>query len=133
VREPATREGEEEARDVLRTLQELVDARDLDGLLELFDENSVLIGSSGDGRDRPGVRRYLEGVAGQPGELRWEWAEVIPFHRAKDIVGFAAFGDVVVVENGSEWRQPIRMTGLAVRVGERWRLRQFHGSIPFVG
>jgi hypothetical protein len=127
------REGEEEARDVLRTLQELVDARDLDGLFELFDENSVLIGSSSDGRDRAGVRRYLEGVAGRAGELRWEWVHVVPFHRTKDTVGFAAFGDVVVAENGSEWRQPIRVTGLAVRVGERWRLRQFHGSIPFVG
>jgi SnoaL-like domain len=110
VREPATPEGEEEARDVLRTLQELVDARDLDGLLELFDENSVLIGSSSGGRDRAGVRRYLEGVAGRPGELRWEWAHVVPFHRTKDTVGFAAFGDVVVAENDAEWRQPIRLS-----------------------
>jgi hypothetical protein len=127
------REGEGDAREVLRAPQELVDARDLDGLLELFDESSVLIGTSGDGRDRAAVSRYLEGVVGQPGELRWEWADVVPFHRTDDTVGFAAFGDVVLAENGSEWRQPIRMTGLAVRDGERWRLRQFHGSIPFVG
>jgi SnoaL-like domain len=39
----------------------------------------------------------------------------------------------VLAEDGSEWRKPIRMTGLAVRDGERWRLRQFHGSIPFAG
>ena len=45
----------EDARAVLRTLQDLVDARDLDGLLELFDEGSVLIGTAGDGRDRAGV------------------------------------------------------------------------------
>jgi hypothetical protein len=127
------REGEGEAREVLRTLQELVDARDLDGLLELFDESSVLIGTSADGRDRAGVSRYLEAVVAQPGELRWEWADVVPFHRTLDTVGFAAFGDVVLAEHGSEWRQPIRMTGLAVRHGERWRLRQFHGSIPFTG
>jgi hypothetical protein len=56
-----------------------------------------------------------------------------PFHRAEEAVGFAAFGDVVLVEDGSEWRKPIRMTGLAVREGGRWRLRQFHGSIPFAG
>jgi SnoaL-like domain len=110
-----------------------VDARDLDGLLEFFDESSVLIGTSGDGRDRAGVSRYLEGVVGQPGELRWEGTEVVPFHGAEDAVGFAAFGDVVLAEDGSEWRKPIRMTGLAVRDGERWRLRQFHGSIPFAG
>ena len=125
--------GADDARAVLRTLQELIDARDLDGLLELFDEGSVLIGTSGDGRDRAGVRRYIEGVVGQPGELRWEWSEVVPFHSTDDAVGFAAFGDVVLVEDGSEWRKPIRMTGLAMRDGGRWRLRQFHGSIPFVG
>ncbi len=126
-------DGAEEARAVLRTLQELIDARNLAGLLDFFDEGSVLIGTSGDGRDRAGVRRYLEAVVGQPGELRWEWGEVIAFHRTDDAVGFAAFGDVVLVEEDSEWRKPIRMTGLAVRDGEAWRLRQFHGSIPFAG
>ncbi|MDX6486386.1 MAG: hypothetical protein QOF43_1539 [Gaiellaceae bacterium] len=128
-----TSDGAEEARAVLRTLQELIDARDLGGLLELFAEGSVLIGASGDGRDRAGVRRYLEARVAQPGQLRWEWTEVVPFHGAEDAVGFAAFGDVVLAEDGSEWRKPIRMTGLAVREGGRWRLRQFHGSIPFVG
>lgn len=117
---------------VLRTLQELIDARDLDGLLDFFD-GGVLIGSSGDGRDRDGVRVYLDAVVQQPGGLRWEWAEVVPFYSTRDVLGFAAFGDVVLVENDSEWRKPIRMTGLAVRNGGRWRLRQFHGSIPFAG
>jgi hypothetical protein len=67
-----TSDGAEEARAVLRTLQELIDARDLGGLLELFAEGSVLIGASGDGRDRAGVRRYLEALVAQPGQLRWE-------------------------------------------------------------
>jgi uncharacterized protein (TIGR02246 family) len=127
-----TSDGGEEARAVLLTLQELIDARDLDGLLELFAEGSVLIGTSADGRDRAGVRSYLEAVVAQAGELRWEWTEVVPFHRTEDAVGFAAFGDVVLAEDGSEWRKPIRMTGLAAREDGRWRLRQFHGSIPFV-
>lgn len=118
----------EDARAVLRTLQDRVDARDLDALLDLFDEDGVLIGTGGDARDRAGVRAYLEAIVGQPGALRWEWDEVIPFHHTDDAVGFAAFGDVVLAENGSEWRKAIRMTGLAVRDGKGWRLRQFHGS-----
>lgn len=123
----------EDAHAVLRTLQELVDARDLDGLLELFADGGVLIGTSGDGRDRVGVRRYLEAVVAQPAELRWEWTEVVAFHCTDDAVGFAAFGDVVLAEAGSERRHPIRMTALAVREDGRVRLRQFHGSIPFAG
>jgi hypothetical protein len=55
---------------------------------------------------------------------------VVPFHRTEDTVGFAAFGHVVLVVDGSEVRHPIRMTGLAVRRDGGWRLRQFHGSIP---
>jgi hypothetical protein len=55
-----------------------------------------------------------------------------PVHSTDDAVGFAAFGDAVVAEDGSEWRKPIRMTGLAGREVGRW-LRQFHGSIPFAG
>ena len=84
-----TGDGAAEARAVLSRLQVLIDARDLDGLLELFAEGSVLIGTSGDGRDRAGVRRYLEAVVGQPGELRWEWMKVIPFHRTEDTIAFA--------------------------------------------
>lgn len=125
VRDP---DGTDDARAVLQMLQDLIDARDLDGLLDFFD-GGVLIGSSGDGRDRDGVRGYLDAVVRQHGRLRWEWAEVIPFHSTGDVLGLAAFGDVVV-ENESEWRKPIRMTGLAVRDSGRWRLRQFHGSIP---
>lgn len=120
----------DDARAVLRTLQDLIDARDLAGLLAFFPEGSVLIGTSGDGRDEAGVRRYLEAVVGQPGELRWEWADVVPFHRTEDALGFAAFGDIVVAGDGSESRRPIRLTALAVSEGGRWRLRQFHGSIP---
>jgi hypothetical protein len=93
----------------------------------------VLIGTSADGRDRAAVRRYLEALVEQPADLRWEWTEVIPFHRTDDAVAFAAFGAVGLAEGGSEWRQPIRMTGFAVRESGRWRLRQFHGSIPFAG
>ena len=125
-------DGADDAWAVLRTLQALIDGRDLDGLVEFFD-GGVLIGTSGDGRDRAGVRRYLEAVVGQPGELRWDWTEVIPFHQTEDTVGFAAFGDVVLAGTGSESREAIRMTGFAVRDGGRWRLRQFHGSIAFGG
>jgi hypothetical protein len=66
---------------------------DRDALIGLFDESAVLIGSSGDGRDRQGGRRLTSG----------------------------------------EMRAPIRVTVLAVETPDGWRLRQFHGSIPYGG
>jgi hypothetical protein len=35
------------------------------------------------------LRRYLTAVATQPGSLRWEWHELVPFHRGDSSLGFA--------------------------------------------
>ena len=90
----------------------------------------MLIGTAGDARDREGVVRYLTAVVTQPGALRWEWQDVVPFHEAEDGLGFAAFGEVVLAEADTEFRAPIRLTVFAVRTADGWRVRQFHGSIP---
>jgi SnoaL-like domain len=118
------------AAEVLTALQAAVDARDLGVLEELFDDGAVLIGTSGDGRDADGLRSYLTAVARQPGSLRWEWDEVVPFHETADEIGLAAFGEVVLAEDGREVRAPIRLTIFAVRGPQGWRIRQFHGSNP---
>jgi ketosteroid isomerase-like protein len=120
-----------DARSILGALQAAVDARDADGLVALFDESAVLIGTSGDGRNPDALRRYLTAVATQPESFRWEWSEIVPFHRSEDALGFAAFGEIVVTADEGERRDPMRLTVLAVRSADGWRLRQFHGSIPF--
>jgi hypothetical protein len=116
-----------EARSILANLQAAVDLRDPEELISLFDESAVLIGASGDGRDRDALRRYLTLVATQPEALRWEWEEVVPFYQSVDTLAFAAFGEV----QSGELREPIRLTVHAVRTADRWKLRHFHGSIPF--
>jgi hypothetical protein len=63
---------------VLDALQGAVDARDLDALASLFDEQAVLIGTGGDARDPAALRRYLTALATQPESLRWEWNEIVP-------------------------------------------------------
>lgn len=118
-----------DSRAILETLQAAVDARDRDALLELFDDPAVLIGASGDGRDRQRLVDYLTEVATQE-PFRWEWDEVIPFHSEPGALGFAAFGDLVVSAPTGEMRAPIRVTIFAVETADGWRLRQFHGSIP---
>lgn len=115
-------------REILDELQAAVDSRDVDRLVALFDEPALLIGTAGDGRDREGLVRYLTGVAtGEP--FRWEWKEIVPFHREETSLGFAAFGEVVA----GEWREPIRATVLAAETPAGWRIRAFHGSIPYTG
>jgi ketosteroid isomerase-like protein len=120
----------DDARTILANLQAAVDARDVDALASVFDDDAVLIGTSADGRDAEGLRRYVTAVSTQPGSLRWEWEELVPFYQSKGMLGFAAFGEVVLEEGDVVQRAPIRVTIFAVRQANGWRMRQFHGSIP---
>ena len=123
-------DGSADARAVLASLQAAVDGRDVEVLDALFDERAVLIGTSGDARDRDAVRGYLTAIVTQPQSLRWDWDEVVPFHDDGESIGFAAFGEIVVTDGDREDRAPIRATLLAVRAPGGWRIRHFHGSIP---
>lgn len=118
------------AQRILNDLQEKVTARDLPALLQLFEDPAVLIGTAGDGRTPAAREAYLQAVTTQAGALRWDWRETVPFFESEDALGFAAFGDVVLVDDTQELRAPIRATFFAVRANGGWRLRQFHGSIP---
>jgi ketosteroid isomerase-like protein len=115
-----------DAQQILSDLQAKVSARDLQALIELFEEPAVLIGTAGDGRTREARDAYLEAVTTQTGAVQWDWRETVLFYESDDALGFAAFGDVVT----EELRAPIRGTFFAVRANGGWRLRQFHGSIP---
>jgi ketosteroid isomerase-like protein len=119
-----------DAREILDLMQAKVDARDADALIAFFEEPAVLIGSAGDGRDTERRRRYLTALATQPESIRWDWQEIVPFYETEDALSFSAFGEVVVMHGGGEERFPIRGTVLAVRSGDGWRLRHFHGSVP---
>lgn len=119
-----------DAQRILNDLQEKVTARDLPALLQLFEDPAVLIGTAGDGRTPAAREAYLEAVTTHAAALRWDWRETVAFFESEDALGFAAFGDVVLVQDTQERRAPIRATFFAVRANGGWRLRQFHGSIP---
>ena len=121
-----------DAQQILDEFQEKVSARDLSALLELFEDPAVLIGMAGDGRTRDGRRDYLTAITKQTAAVRWEWNETFMFYECDSALGFAAFGEVVLADEDQEARAPFRGTFFAVRVSDRWRLRQFHGSIPQV-
>jgi hypothetical protein len=115
---------------VLTELQELVDGRDPDSLIALFGDTAILIGTGAHSRDQTTLRHYLATVATQPESLRWEWREVVPYHRTGDALGFAAFGEILVTDARGERRAPFRATIFAVQTSAGWRVQEFHGSIP---
>lgn len=119
-----------DAQEILDELQEKVSARDLPGLLELFEDPAVLIGAAGDGRTRDGRRAYLTAITAQTAAVRWDWDETTMFYEGDSALGFAAFGEIVLTDQHQEVRAPIRATFFAARTSDGWRLRQFHGSLP---
>jgi|SRR5579863_1472414 len=118
------------ADEVLGVLQQCVTARDRTGLLDLFEDPAVLVGANGDGRTIEGRIQYLTNITEQDAEVRWAWAEKHVFYDTEAAVGFAAFGEIVVTAEGIESCLPFRLTLFVSRTDARWRIRQFHGSVP---
>jgi uncharacterized protein (TIGR02246 family) len=118
------------ALSLLAAIQDAVDARDEQALNALFAEEAVLVGTGGDARDPAALRAYLHAVVSQPLSLRWEYDDVVPYLDDGVLIGFAGFGEIVVVDEAGERRAPFRVTILAEGAGSAWRVRQFHGSIP---
>ena len=87
----------------------------LPALLEFFADPAVLIGIAGDGRAPESRRHYLTEVTEQTGDLRWDWQETVLFYLSEGALGFAAFGELVLVEGSRKPRPPIRATLLAVK------------------
>lgn len=122
---------EETARSVFAELQNAVADHDGDRLNSLFHDDAVLIGASAYNSGHEAVAAYLRRVADQPASLTWELKEVAVFLAEGDLLGFAALGEVVIVEeDGSEDRSAFRLTLVSRRMPEGWRVLNFHGSIP---
>jgi uncharacterized protein (TIGR02246 family) len=129
--------GEEQlARELLDRLQDAVASKDLDSVVELFDEDdAVLFGTAAAMVGADEVRSYLLRVVQQDGTLRWEWNRVIPLLSEPAMIAFAVIGTVGFDDEtgaAADDRDAFRLTCVAVQSEGRWRLRHFHGSIPQV-
>jgi uncharacterized protein (TIGR02246 family) len=115
------------AYSILVRLQSALDEADHETLNELFDDDAVLVGSSAHSHGREEIDAYLGAVLTQP-SFRWEWRDVIVFHRDPGALGFTGFGEVVVSADHQEQRAPYRLTLFAVERPGGWVVQHFHGS-----
>lgn len=116
---------------LLGDLQRAVSGKDHDAALELFTQDAALIGSAAANLTRDATSAYLARVLDQTGHLRWDWDEVVVVDSREDAITFVALGTVRLEgDPADDGPRPIRLTCLAVREQESWRLRLFHGSIP---
>ncbi len=121
---------EETARSIVAGLQAAVAGHDPDAAARLFHEDAVLVGTSAYNAGPEAVTAYVRLVVEQPATLSWELADVDVFLEQADLLGFAARGEVVLLADGTEHREPFRLTLVVRRTREGWRILSFHGSIP---
>ena len=118
---------------VLTKFGERYSAKDVDGVLELFDgEDSVVVGTGADevrfglAAIRSQVERDIsqaDSIAMTFGDLRISEAGDAAF-----VYASMAFEGVV---HGEAFKLPARLTVGLVRSGGEWRARQFHTSVAF--
>jgi hypothetical protein len=121
---------------LLAALQDAVARKDEAALRELFDEEAVLFGTGAENLDRAQTEAYLARIVADPDVLRWEWDQVVPLWESSEVLAFAAVGtyrfeDAQGRSDGP--REPMRLTCVARRSGDAWRLRHFHGSVAVTG
>ena len=105
-------------------------ARDSDELSRILDDDITIFGTASANVDSAQSLAYLGNVLAQPVTIRWEWRQVLPLAAQDDVLCFAVVGTVGWDGAPDAERDPFRLTCVAVRDGERWRLRHFHGSVP---
>jgi uncharacterized protein (TIGR02246 family) len=115
---------------ILVRLQSAIEDEDHASLSEMFEDEAVVIGTSAHSRGREELDAYLAAVLAEPGTFHWEWRDVVVFHEAPGVLGFASVGDLVVTGAEQVDRTPFRLSVLSVEHPGGWAIRFFHGSVP---
>jgi uncharacterized protein (TIGR02246 family) len=126
--------SEQTARDVVAMLQHGVDTaiaeHDPAPVLACFTDDPVLVGTSRYNRGAEAAHVYLQALATGTTTLRWHLGRCDVFLDTDDLIGFGAEGEVEWADDDGAGRDPFRLTIVAERSGDRWRVRHFHGSLP---
>jgi uncharacterized protein (TIGR02246 family) len=113
---------------LLSQLQSAATAQDLAGMLDLFTEDAVVLGTSAANLDRRELTAYVTALFELPHCIHWDFEMIRVVDSRVGALTFVALG-TVGLDGPDESRDQFRLTCLAVDDGDRWRLRHFHGSI----
>lgn len=118
----------------LRSMTAALRRRDADGVLALFHEEAVLLGSEEDEQavGTGELREFLARTFDRPGTYGWsDWDPVLT-GGSHDMLWFVAPATVVVRgSDGREESAPYRLSGVLQRSGDgHWVFRLFNGAEP---
>jgi ketosteroid isomerase-like protein len=116
------------ARTILTAVQVALDSGDLDVLVDQFTQDAVLIGTASHSATHQEVRRYLGQVLDQ-GHLKFAWEDVHTLLETDELVALAAFGTATIVSADGESSTPLRLSAVARRTEDGWRIAGWHGSV----
>jgi ketosteroid isomerase-like protein len=118
----------------LRSLTAALRRRDADGVLALFRDDAVLLGSE-DGEMAVGaleLREFLARIFARPGTYGWSGWDPVITGGTQDVLWFVAPATVIVRDDADgEQSAPYRLSGVLEpgRDG-RWLFRLFNGAEP---
>lgn len=134
--DPQTRQAHEGLRELRRTMEDAINRRDIDALLEHVDERVVFTTMNGDvARGKDGVRRYYAKMMEGPGSVvKTVTTQFVPddlsiLHGGNMAIAFGHANDHYVLTSGKEFDIHARWSGTMLRRADgKWNVASFHYS-----
>jgi ketosteroid isomerase-like protein len=122
---------EEEMIDLLDAFGDAFSAQDLNRLRALFDEDDICFVASESRalHDRTHLEAFLDDYATQPA-LSFEWDACQASTSEGDVGWVVGFGRQVRRDSGAETKSAFRLTLVARRRADGWRIAHVHASTP---
>jgi ketosteroid isomerase-like protein len=120
--------------DLLRAFTDRIRARDVEGVLSLFDRGAVVFGSE-IGESATGhaeLRLFFSRIFARPRTYSWLW-DPLTVRGTSNVVWFVGPATVVIRadNDGTERRAPYRLSGVLTRQPEgRWLFMLFNRAEP---
>jgi ketosteroid isomerase-like protein len=122
---------EDELIDLLDAFGDAFSAQDQDRLRALFDEDDVCFVTSESRalHDRTHLDAFLDDYAARPA-ISFEWDACQASSRESDVGWVVGFGRQVRHDSEAESRSAFRLTLVARRRADGWRIAHVHASTP---